>query len=62
MYAEAATMWSQAAALIAQAGTTGDERCLARAGALFHALARVEREAMQALSRPGSDAPGRLAP
>ncbi|MGK4905258.1 BtrH N-terminal domain-containing protein [Streptomyces albus] len=63
LYAEAATMWSQAAALIAQAGTTGDERCLAaRAGALFHALARVEREAMQALSRLGSDAPGTLAP
>ncbi|UCM88417.1 BtrH N-terminal domain-containing protein [Streptomyces marincola] len=49
LYAEAATLWTQAAALIAEAGTSGDARCLARAGTVIGELSRVEREAMEAL-------------
>ncbi|WP_409055292.1 BtrH N-terminal domain-containing protein [Streptomyces sp. SYP-A7185] len=49
LYAEAATLWSQVAALIAAAGASGDATNLAQAGVLLHDLARVEREAMQAL-------------
>ncbi|WP_405999258.1 hypothetical protein [Streptomyces sp. NBC_00829] len=39
------------AALIAEAGESGGAKHLAQAGAVLHDLARVEREAMQALSR-----------
>ncbi len=55
-------LWTEAAALIAQAGISGDERCLERASAVFHDLSRVEREAMQALSRLGSAHPGASPP
>ncbi|MEV5351666.1 BtrH N-terminal domain-containing protein [Streptomyces sp. NPDC052693] len=51
LYAEAAALWTEVAALITRAGETGDGQCLMRAGALLHDLARVEREAMEALSR-----------
>jgi hypothetical protein len=55
LYAEAATLWTEAASLIAQAGRTGSPRFLAQAGSVLHDVARVEREAMQALSRMEED-------
>ncbi|RKN40045.1 BtrH N-terminal domain-containing protein [Streptomyces hoynatensis] len=55
LYAEAAGLWPEVAALIAQAGTSGDADCLERAGTLLGELSRLEREAMQALSRLGSE-------
>ncbi|AIR96391.1 BtrH N-terminal domain-containing protein [Streptomyces glaucescens] len=54
LYAEAATLWTQVAALIAEAGESGDARCLAQAGGILHDLSRLEREAMEALSLLGS--------
>ncbi|MFV2173760.1 BtrH N-terminal domain-containing protein [Actinomadura sp. LOL_016] len=51
LYTEAATLWTEAAALITKAGESGDARCLAQAGSILSDLSRVEREAMQALSR-----------
>ncbi|AZQ37973.1 DUF4872 domain-containing protein [Streptomyces cyaneochromogenes] len=51
LYAEAATLWTQVAALIATAGESGDATHLAQAGSALHELSRVERDAMQALSR-----------
>ncbi len=51
LYAEAATGWTEAARLITKAGTSGDEQHLLRAGALLRELARLEREAMEALRR-----------
>ncbi|MFC0624051.1 BtrH N-terminal domain-containing protein [Kribbella deserti] len=51
LYAEAATHWTQVAALITTAGESGDAEHLLQAGSLLHDLARIEREAMQALSR-----------
>lgn len=51
LYTEAATLWTEAAALITKAGDSGDTRCLARAGTVLSDLSRIEREAMQALSR-----------
>ncbi|MFJ9596744.1 BtrH N-terminal domain-containing protein [Streptomyces virginiae] len=50
LYAEAALLWTEAAALIKEAGEKGDARHLARAGSVLGDLARVEREAMHALS------------
>ncbi|MEW2586943.1 BtrH N-terminal domain-containing protein [Streptomyces virginiae] len=50
LYAEAALLWTGAAALIKEAGEKGDARHLARAGSVLGDLARVEREAMHALS------------
>ncbi|MFC8075048.1 BtrH N-terminal domain-containing protein [Streptomyces sp. NPDC057307] len=50
LYAEAATLWTQVAALVATAGETGDANDLVRAGSILHELSRVEREAMRALS------------
>ncbi|MFF3545492.1 BtrH N-terminal domain-containing protein [Streptomyces platensis] len=50
LYTEAATLWTQVAALLATAGESGDAENLTRAGALLHELSRIEREAMQALS------------
>ncbi|MEC4575761.1 BtrH N-terminal domain-containing protein [Streptomyces virginiae] len=50
LYAEAALLWTEAAALIKEAGEEGDARHLARAGSVLGDLARVEREAMHALS------------
>ncbi|GAA2268467.1 BtrH N-terminal domain-containing protein [Nonomuraea roseoviolacea subsp. roseoviolacea] len=58
LYAEAAAMWTEVAALIAEAGESGDARCLEQAGAVLCDLSRVEREAMLALSRLGSETPG----
>ncbi|MFD3698891.1 BtrH N-terminal domain-containing protein [Streptomyces sp. NPDC058646] len=51
LYAEAATLWTQVAVLVTTAGETGEAKHLVEAGSLLHELARVERDAMQALSR-----------
>ncbi|CAM04098.1 butirosin biosynthesis protein H-like [Saccharopolyspora erythraea NRRL 2338] len=50
LYTEAATLWTETAALIAKAGESGDVEDLVRAGTVLGDLSRVEREAMQALS------------
>ncbi|WP_030769965.1 BtrH N-terminal domain-containing protein [Streptomyces sp. NRRL F-2664] len=50
LYTEAAVLWTEAAALIQEAGEAGDAQCLDRAGSLLADLARIEREAMQTLS------------
>ncbi|APU38873.1 BtrH N-terminal domain-containing protein [Streptomyces sp. TN58] len=50
LYAEAAVLWTEAAALINEAGERGDAQCLVQAGAVMGDLARIEREAMSALS------------
>lgn len=50
LYAEAATLWTQVAALIATAGESGDAQNLDQAGSILHELARIERDAMHALS------------
>ncbi|MFC8430765.1 BtrH N-terminal domain-containing protein [Streptomyces sp. NPDC057253] len=51
LYGEAAALWTEVAALIGRAGASGDEQCLVQAGDALHDLARLEREAMEALSR-----------
>ncbi|MET8075823.1 BtrH N-terminal domain-containing protein [Streptomyces sp. NPDC005303] len=51
LYAEAATLWTEVAALIARAGESGEDRFLVRAGSALQELARIEREAMESLSR-----------
>ncbi|GAA3145265.1 BtrH N-terminal domain-containing protein [Planomonospora alba] len=51
LYAEAAVLWTDVAALIAEAGESGDAGHLERAGAVLRDLARIEREAMRVLSR-----------
>ncbi|MEV7070058.1 BtrH N-terminal domain-containing protein [Streptomyces sp. NPDC093990] len=56
LYAEAAALWTRVAALIAEAGESGEEERLAQAGAALLELARIEREAMLALSRLDSEA------
>ncbi|WP_159839782.1 BtrH N-terminal domain-containing protein [Nocardia sp. CY41] len=50
LYTEAATLWTEVAALIAAAGDSGDAQPLVQAGAVLCDLARIEREAMRALS------------
>lgn len=55
LYAEAATLWTQVAALITEAGESGEEQYLVRAGTALLELSRIEREAMRALSRLGSE-------
>ncbi|KPC61540.1 BtrH N-terminal domain-containing protein [Streptomyces chattanoogensis] len=50
LYSEAATLWTQVAALITTAGASGDAKHLMQAGSILHELSRIEREAMQALS------------
>ncbi|MFG3547567.1 BtrH N-terminal domain-containing protein [Streptomyces sp. NPDC047725] len=50
LYAEAATLWTQVAALIAAAGESGDAENLVRAGSVLRDLSRIEHEAMRALS------------
>ncbi|MDQ0401560.1 BtrH N-terminal domain-containing protein [Streptomyces sp. NBC_01723] len=50
LYAEAATLWTQVAALVAAAGESGDAKNLTEAGSVLHELSRVERDAMRALS------------
>ncbi|MFF2185676.1 BtrH N-terminal domain-containing protein [Streptomyces sp. NPDC058155] len=51
LYAEAATLWTEVAALVAAAGESGDAKTLTQAGAVLHELSRIEREAMRALSK-----------
>ncbi|MGW4894082.1 BtrH N-terminal domain-containing protein [Kitasatospora sp. NPDC004240] len=53
LYAEAAVLWTAVAELITRAGESRDARHLDEAGAVLGELARVEREAMTALSRLG---------
>ncbi|MFG2288292.1 BtrH N-terminal domain-containing protein [Streptomyces sp. NPDC048595] len=53
LYTEAATLWTEVAALLAKAGASGDAQHLAQAGSVLCELSRIEREAMQALSRLG---------
>ncbi|MEW1847255.1 BtrH N-terminal domain-containing protein [Nonomuraea angiospora] len=53
LYAEAATLWTEAAALITKAGESGEADHLVQAGTVLCDLSRIEREAMQALSRLG---------
>jgi hypothetical protein len=50
LYAEAATLWTEVAALITAAGESGDVKHLVEAGSVLHELSRIERDAMQALS------------
>ncbi|MFI6744188.1 BtrH N-terminal domain-containing protein [Nonomuraea sp. NPDC050451] len=57
LYAEAATLWTEAAALITKAGESNDAQHLVQAGTVLCDLSRIEREAMQALSRLGSETP-----
>ncbi|TKG72328.1 BtrH N-terminal domain-containing protein [Prauserella endophytica] len=54
LYAEAALLWTETAALIARAGESGDADRLVQASAVLGELARIERDAMQSLSRLGS--------
>ncbi|EDY54470.1 MULTISPECIES: BtrH N-terminal domain-containing protein [Streptomyces] len=51
LYAEAAALWTEVAALISEAGESGDEQFLVQAGTALLELSRIEREAMEALSR-----------
>ncbi|MFE3030160.1 BtrH N-terminal domain-containing protein [Streptomyces canus] len=51
LYAEAAALWTEVAALITEAGESGDEQFLVQAGTALLELSRIEREAMEALSR-----------
>ncbi|MFJ8635267.1 BtrH N-terminal domain-containing protein [Streptomyces sp. NPDC093568] len=53
LYAEAATLWTQVAELVATSGESGNTQHLTQAGALLHDLSRIERDAMQALSMQG---------
>ncbi|MFH8659752.1 BtrH N-terminal domain-containing protein [Streptomyces afghaniensis] len=57
LYSEAAGLWTDVAALITNAGESGDEQCLVEAGAVLADIARIEREAMEALSRLRGEAP-----
>ena len=51
LYAEAAGLWTDVAALIGKAGESGDPGHLEEAGRILRDLARIEREAMEALVR-----------
>ncbi|MER6496337.1 BtrH N-terminal domain-containing protein [Streptomyces griseorubiginosus] len=51
LYAEAAALWTEVAALITRAGESREEQYLVRAGTTLLDLSRIEREAMEALSR-----------
>ncbi|MFF5990778.1 BtrH N-terminal domain-containing protein [Prauserella flavalba] len=53
LYAEAAPLWTETAALITKAGESGEAHYLVQASAVLDELARLEREAMRALSRLG---------
>ncbi|MFI7231563.1 BtrH N-terminal domain-containing protein [Nonomuraea angiospora] len=50
LYVEAATLWTEAAALITKAGESGEADHLVQAGTVLCDLSRIERAAMQALS------------
>ncbi|MEU3574511.1 BtrH N-terminal domain-containing protein [Kitasatospora sp. NPDC036755] len=52
-YAEAAAGWTEVARLVGAAGESQDAAPLERAGRLLGELARIEREAMAELARPG---------
>lgn len=62
LYTEAATLWTEVAALITRAGVSGNAQCLVQAGTILCDLSRIEREAMQALSRLGNQAPNAIQP
>ncbi|MFE3262420.1 BtrH N-terminal domain-containing protein [Nocardia sp. NPDC059091] len=62
LYAEAATLWTEAAALITRAGESSDAQYLAQVGNLLHDLSCMEREAMQALRCLGNEIPATLQP
>ncbi|MGC9499317.1 BtrH N-terminal domain-containing protein [Streptomyces sp. WG7] len=51
LYTEAAALWPEVAALIKKAGESGETQLLVQAGTILGDLSRMEREAMQALSR-----------
>ncbi|OEJ29883.1 lantibiotic ABC transporter [Streptomyces agglomeratus] len=51
LYTEAATLWTEVAALITTAGESGEAAPLAQAGTVLRTLARIERDAMQTLSQ-----------
>lgn len=51
LYSEAATLWTETAALIKKAGESGDAQCLVQAGTVLGDLSRIEHEAMRVLSR-----------
>ncbi|MEU9833594.1 BtrH N-terminal domain-containing protein [Streptosporangium sp. NPDC048047] len=51
LYAEAAILWTDVAALIAKAGESGDAGHLEQAGAILRDLSRVEGDAMEVLRR-----------
>ncbi|WP_310723434.1 BtrH N-terminal domain-containing protein [Streptomyces sp. N2A] len=51
LYTEAATLWTEVAGLINRAGASGEAAFLLQAGTILGDLSRMEREAMQALSR-----------
>lgn len=51
LYAEAAALWTEVSVLITKAGESGEEQHLAQAGTALLELSRIEREAMEALSR-----------
>ncbi|MDG9708280.1 BtrH N-terminal domain-containing protein [Streptomyces sp. DH10] len=57
LYSEAAGLWTDVAALVTNAGESGDEQYLGRAGTVLRDIARIEREAMEALSRLRGEAP-----
>ncbi|MFD8866675.1 BtrH N-terminal domain-containing protein [Streptomyces sp. NPDC059590] len=57
LYTEAATLWTEVAALITKAGESGDAQSLVQAGTILRDLSRIEREAMQALRCLGSVSP-----
>ncbi|MFE1173287.1 BtrH N-terminal domain-containing protein [Streptomyces sp. NPDC058773] len=61
LYAESAILWTEVAALITEAGESGRAQCLVQAGTLLRDVARMEREAMRALSCLGRAAgPGAI--
>ncbi|MFF8974976.1 BtrH N-terminal domain-containing protein [Streptomyces sp. NPDC014995] len=60
LYTEAATLWTEVAALITKAGESGDVQCLVQACTVLFDLSHIEREAMQELSRLGSEAPNAI--
>jgi uncharacterized protein DUF4872/butirosin biosynthesis protein H-like len=62
LYTEAATLWTEVAALITKAGESRNAQCLEQAGAILRDLSRMEREAMQALSCLGSKGPNAFQP
>ncbi|MEU0500149.1 BtrH N-terminal domain-containing protein [Nocardia sp. NPDC005998] len=62
LYTEAATLWTEVAALITTASESGNPQCLVQAGTMLCDLSRIEREAMQALSCLGSKAPNTIRP